>query len=197
MNNTFLETIKILDGEIFHIQYHQKRYEDVLKKFNINEVQDLKSFINPPCVGLYRCRLTYDISSSPQKIEVSYHEYRKKDISTLKIIFNNDIDYPDKSTCRDELDRLYDLKDEADDIIIIKNLLVTDTSIANIAFYTDSGWITPKTPLLRGTTRQRLIDSGELTAVDIKVQDIKKFSKVALLNAMIDFDILESCEFLI
>ena len=197
VNNIFLETIKIVDGEIFNIDYHQKRYESVLEEFGVKNFKDLKSLINPPEYGLYRCRLTYDLSISPHKIEVEFLEYKKRNIKTLKVIFDNDIDYKYKSTCRDNLDKLYNLRDECDDIIIIKNLLVTDTSIANIAFYTDSGWITPKTPLLKGTTRQRLIDEDKLIEVDIKVQDIKKFSKIALLNSMIGFDVLESCEFLI
>ena len=197
MSKIFLETIKIFDSKIFHIEYHQKRYESILKEFGIDDIQDLTSFINPPDYGLYRCRLTYDLSVIPHKIDVTYHEYKKRDISTLKVVFDNDIDYGYKSTCRDDLNKLYDLKDDCDDIIIIKDLLVTDTSVANIAFYTSSGWITPKNPLLKGTTRQRLIDDGKLFEADIKVQDIKQFSKIALLNAMIDFDILESCEFLI
>jgi len=197
MSKIFLETIKILDGEVFHIDYHQKRYKSVLKEFNVDETQVLKSFINPPDFGLYRCRLTYDLSISPHEIKVEYFRYKKRDIKTLKVVFDNDINYKFKSTCRDDLDKLYELRDDCDDIIIIKDLLVTDTTIANIAFYTDIGWITPKKPLLKGSTRQRLIDEGKLLEADIKVQDIKKFSKVALLNAMIDFDILESCEFLI
>jgi 4-amino-4-deoxychorismate lyase len=197
MSREFLETIKILDGEVFNIEYHQKRYEDVLKAHDIELVHDLKSFIEPPSFGLYRCRLTYDLDKDKHDIKTSYHQYKKQDINTLKLVFDNDIAYKHKSTCRDDLDRLYEQKGDADDILIIKNLLVSDTSKANIAFYTNGAWVTPKEPLLKGTTRQRLIDEGKLLEVDIKVQDIRKFSKVALLNAMIDFDILESCEFLI
>jgi len=197
MNKIFLETIKSVDGEALHVEYHQKRYEEVLKEFCIDEVQNLQAFLNPPKYGIYRCRLTYDLSQTPQKIEVEYLEYKKREIKNLKVIFDNDIQYSKKSTCRDDLDKLYDLKDDADDILIIKNLLVSDTSIANIAFYMDGSWLTPKTPLLKGTTRARLLDEGKIIEADIKVQDIKKFSKIALLNAMIDFDILEQHEFLI
>ena len=113
------------------------------------------------------------------------------------MIFNNDIEYSHKSTCRDEIDELFSQRDECDDILIIKDLLVCDTSIANIAFYRDGSWITPKRPLLKGTTRARLIDEGRIVEADIKVQELREFSKVALLNAMIDFDVLERCEFLI
>ena len=194
MNSTFLETIKVVDGEIFNLEYHQKRYESVLKFLGVKEIQNLKNFINPPEWGLYRCRLVYDTDN----IEVTYHEYKKRDITTLKLIFENDIEYAHKSAAREDIDALFGKREEGDDILIIKNLFVTDTSIANIAFQTSSGeWVTPKNPLLKGTTRARLLDEGKIKEADIKVHELRSFSKVALLNAMIDFDILDRCEFLI
>ena len=194
MSSTFLETIKIVDGEIFNLEYHQKRYEGVLEALGIKEIQKLEEFINPPEWGLYRCRLVYDIGN----IEVTFHEYKKRDIATLKLIFENEIEYTHKSTAREDIDTLFEQREEGDDILIIKDLFVTDTSIANIAFYTHEGeWVTPKNPLLKGTTRARLLDEGKLTEADIKVHELRSFSKVALLNAMIEFDILDRCEFLI
>lgn len=194
MNKPFLETIKIVDGKIFNLEYHQKRYESVLETFGTKKIQDLKGFIKPPEWGLYRCRLVYDEND----IEVTFHEYKKRDISTLKLIFENEIEYVHKSTSREDIDVLYEQRGEGDDILIIKELSVTDTSIANIAFQTSTGeWITPKNPLLKGTTRARLLDEGRLIEADIRVHELRSFSKVALLNAMIDFDILERCEFLI
>jgi len=189
----YLETIKSVDGEIFNLSYHQKRYESVLNSLGIEKTENLSDYINPPPFGVYRCRLVYSIDT----ISVSYHEYKKRDISSLKLIFNNDIDYSVKFENRDELNALYAQRGECDDILIIKDLLVCDTSIANIAFYKEGEWITPKKPLLKGTTRARLIDEGRLKEADIMVQDIRSFSKIALLNAMIDFDVLDRCEFLI
>ncbi|MEA2100016.1 MAG: aminotransferase class IV family protein [Campylobacterota bacterium] len=193
MSNSFIETIKAIDGEVYNLEYHQKRYASVLNSLGIDNIQNLSDFLNPPKWGVYRCRLVYD----SQSIEVSYHEYKKRDINLLKVIFENDIDYSLKSTNREKLDSLFDLKGECDDILIIKNLFVTDTTIANIAFYKDGTWVTPKSPLLKGTTRARLLDEGKIVEADIKVQELRGFSQVALLNAMIDFDILENCEFLI
>lgn len=193
MKNSYIETIKAIDGEIFNMSYHQKRYESVLNSFGIEKKEDLIQHLNPPQFGIYRCRLVYTADT----ITVSYHEYKKRDINSLKLVFSNDIDYSVKYANRDELDALYAGRGEGDDILIIKDLLVSDTSIANIAFYRDGEWITPKTPLLKGTTRARLLDEGKIVEADIKVQDIRNFSKIALLNAMIDFDVLERCEFLI
>ena len=189
----YLETIKALDGEIFHLKYHQKRYEEVLKTLGIKEIKNLGEYLNPPKWGLYRCRLVY----SKESIDVTYHEYKKREINSFKLIFDNEIEYSLKSTNREKIDSLFSQKGDADEILIIKNLLITDTSIANIAFFRDGIWFTPKNPLLRGTTRARLIDEGKLIESDIKIQELRSFSQVALLNAMIDFDILERFEFLI
>ena len=193
MMNDFLETIKAVDGELFHMPYHQKRYESVLSSLGFENFENLSEYLEPPKWGVYRCRLVY----SSHAIRVTYHEYKKREINSFKLIFNNDIDYAQKASSREEIDALYEQRDGCDDILIIKNLLVTDTSIANIAFYDSGMWITPKNPLLKGTTRARLIDEGKLFEADIKAQSLRKFSKVALLNAMIDFDVLDRYEFLI
>lgn len=102
MNNTFLETIKAVDGEIFNLSYHQKRYESVLTFFDCSDFEDLQSYLNPPLSGLYRCRLVYDLD----KIEVTYHKYKKRDIKSLKLVYDDSIEYSKKSTSRESLDTL-------------------------------------------------------------------------------------------
>lgn len=194
VSKEFLETIKILDGKIYNLSYHQKRYEDVLKSLGAEEAQRIEDHISPPEFGLYKCRFVY----TKTDINVNYFEYKKREITTIKLVFENEIEYKHKSTNRKALDALFQKREDADEILIIKNLYVTDTSIANIAFYTQEGvWITPKKPLLKGTTRARLLDEGKIFEADIKVNELRKFSKVALLNAMTGFNILQRYEFLI
>ena len=190
MNKIFFETIKIVDGKIYNLVYHQKRYERVLDDFGVKIKQELQSFIKPPENGVYRCRLVYDISKIPHTVDVTYHKYIKRDISSLKIINCNSVDYRYKYTNREELDALFELRGECDDVLIVKNDLVTDTTIANIAFFDGSRWITPRKPLLMGTTRERLLKEGKIFEADVYAKDIKIFTKVTLLNAMIDFDII-------
>ncbi len=190
MNRLFLETIRVVDGEVFNILYHQKRYESVLKKFNIKNPKNLLDYIDPPKNGIYRCRLLYDISKMPHTIDTTYHEYKKRDISSLKLVYDDNIEYSLKSAHRDKLETLYEQRGKCDDVLIVKNSLITDTTIANIAFYDSNRWITPAHPLLKGTTRERLLMEEKIFEADIYVEDLKKFSKVALMNAMIDFDII-------
>ena len=188
IKSSFLETIKSLDGKIYNIDYHQKRYESVLSSLGIFTYKKLSDYLHPPQNGLYRCRLTY----STDAIDVTYHPYKKKEVRSLKIVYDDTIEYAKKSTQRDALDALYELKEDCDDVLIVKNGLITDTSIANTAFFKDGVWYTPSAPLLCGTTRQRLLDSGFLTLKDIRVEELQSYSKIALLNAMIDFDIITS-----
>ncbi len=187
MNNIFLETIKILDGKIFNLSYHQARYEGVLKYFGLGTAQDLSDFITPPQNGLYRCRLIYDTNGF---IETTYHHYQKREINSLKILYDDTIEYAIKYANREKLDALFAQREEGDDVLIVKNGLVTDTTIANIAFFDGKRWITPALPLLRGTTRQRLLDEGKIFEEEIRIQDIERFKQVALMNAMIDFAII-------
>jgi len=187
VNDIFLETIKILDGKIFNLSYHQARYESVLKYFGVDKVQDLGSIITPPQNGLYRCRLVYDIKGS---IDASYHSYQKREINLLKILHDDTIEYSMKYANREKLDALFAQRGNGDDVLIVKNGLATDTTIANIAFFDGKRWLTPVLPLLHGTTRQRLLDEGKIVEEEIHIQDIERFKQVALMNAMIDFAII-------
>ena len=186
MKHSFLETIKAIDGEVQHLLYHQKRYEGVLNSLAIKNVHNLKEILNPPKKGLYRCRVVY----STKDIKVEYIPYIKRQVQKLKLIESNTIEYSKKYADRKELDSLFLQKGEGDEIIIIKNGFVSDTSIANLAFFDGDLWLTPKTPLLEGTTRARLLEKSKIFEKDIRVEDIFSFKKIALMNAMIDFDII-------
>ena len=79
---------------------------------------------------------------------------------------------------------LFALRGEADEVVIIRNGLLTDTSYSNIALFDGRHWVTPRQPLLRGTMRQSLLDAGVLTEQDIKAEDWSSYRRVSLINAM-------------
>ncbi|PHO13864.1 branched-chain amino acid aminotransferase [Malaciobacter marinus] len=185
MNGTinYFETIKCEDYEVFNLSYHNKRIaKTIARNF------DLSEYISPLNEKLLRCKVIYN---SDEIIDIKYFEYRKKEIKNFKIIKNDKIEYSKKYLNRDSLNKLFEQKESCDEIMIFKNSLLTDTSIANIAIFYDNSWITPKKPLLNGTTRQRYINSGFIKEADITLAMLKNAKKIALLNAMIDFDILE------
>lgn len=186
MKKTFFETIRVVDGEIKHLDYHQKRYESVLTSLNIAKAKNLKEYIDPPRFGHYRCRVVYD----EDEIEVEFFEYKKREVKSLKLLYDDEISYSYKSTSREDLDRLFGQRELCDDVLIVKDSLITDTTIANVAFLKDGLWYSPKKPLLRGTTRERLLDEKKLILKDIRVDELGDYSGLALMNAMIDFDII-------
>ena len=183
-----LETIKIEDGEVFNLSYHQARCDESRKAlFNSTDRLDLSSLIQAPSKGLYRCRILYN-----EKIHsIEYIPYSPKEIHTLKIV-SSDLEYDHKYANRDALNKLLQLHTDIDDILIEKHGYLTDTTIANIAFYDGKQWFTPEKPLLKGTIRAKLLDEGFLHTRKIKKEDLKNYTQVALMNAMIGFKILNN-----
>lgn len=179
----FLETMLCTDGEVRHLPYHQLRLNKTLQTFGSSVTYNLKSLITPPPQGIYRCRFLYDASC----FKVEYLSYTPKPVSTLRVIIDNEIDYPFKSTDRSKLDHLYTLRQGCDDILIVRNGYITDTAIANIALYDGIRWLTPENPLLEGTTRARLIEEGFLSPAPLRLEEIRYAQKVGIMNALIGF----------
>ncbi len=183
-----LETIKIEDGEVFNLSYHQARCDESRKAlFHSTDRLDISSLIQAPPKGLYRCRILYD-----EKIHsIEYIPYSPKEIHRLKIV-SSDLEYDHKYANRDALNKLLQTQPGADDILIEKHGYLTDTTIANIAFYDGKQWFTPEKPLLKGTMRAKLLDEGFLHTRKIKKEGISDYTHVALMNAMIGFKILNN-----
>jgi len=182
-----LETIKIENGEINNIKYHQKRFDNSREKlFHTKEKINLDDIIIPPKSRLFRCRIVYDKDIKT----VEYLPYTPKTFKRFKII-QSDIDYSFKYSDRSELDSLKAKYPDFDEVIIEKNGLLSDTTISNIAFFDGHEWITPTSPLLNGTMRAKLIDEGFLKVKDIKANGIKNYTKFALINAMMGFREIE------
>jgi 4-amino-4-deoxychorismate lyase len=148
---------------------------------------NLEEFLNEldfPKKGLYKCRILYDDLSK----EVEFHPYLVKPVQTLRIIEHDRISYEFKYADRKTIDRLCGLRKNCDDILIAKRGLITDSSYSNIVFRKGNDWYTPWAALLKGTQRQKLIDSNKLIQEEIKIKDIRSFDTFKLINAMLEFD---------
>lgn len=181
-----LETIKIAEGEIANLPYHQDRCDQSRQTlFQSTDILNLASVIQPPQTGLYRCRILYG-----EKLHsIEYIPYVQKEINSLKIVPSN-IDYALKYANRDALNTLLQSNKEVDEVIIEKEGYLTDITIANIAFYDGEQWFTPENPLLKGTMRAKLINEGFLQQREIRKEDLNNYTQVALINAMLGFKIL-------
>ena len=187
MNNSdkkYFETIKCDDYSAFNLEYHAKRIAKTIG-LNIN----LSDYIYPPSNKLLKCKLIY---TQDGILDVEYQEYKKREIRSFKIICDDNIEYSKKELDRSSIDNIYSKKANCDEIIIVKNDIVTDTSIANIAVFYKGIWYTSKKYILEGTTRNRYLDNNFLIEKDITLDMLENSDKIALMNAMIDFDIIEN-----
>jgi len=181
-----LETIRIEEGKIANLSYHQDRCDQSRQTlFKSADSLDLASMIQPPQTGLYRCRILY----AEELHSVEYIPYVPKEINSFKIVPAK-IDYGLKYANRDALNVLLEDNKEVDEVIIEKEGYLTDITIANIAFYDGEQWFTPENPLLKGTMRAKLIGEGLLQTREIRKEDLNNYTQVALMNAMLGFKIL-------
>lgn len=182
----FIETIRISNGEICNLSYHDKRLNDTRRHFwkSSPEIQ-LKDHIKPVSeTGVIKVRVEY----GEKGIEnISYTPYVLRRVQSLAILRSDTIEYTYKSTDRDAINQLFEQRGSDDDILIVKQGLLTDTSIANIALFDGDNWYTPRKPLLKGIKRTLLLEKGILHEKELTPKDLPSFSTVRLFNAMIDW----------
>lgn len=183
-----LESIRLQNGNFHRLNYHQQRMDRSVKELSgqrnaVSLMEALKKY-NVPKTGLYKCRVVYS-----DKIEtVEFIPYEIKPVNSLRIVYDQEIKYEHKYQNRDSLNALLSQRQYCDDILIVKNGFVTDSSYSNVIFYDGVNWITPAAPLLRGTMRQFLLDTAEIKAAPVAIQDIPSFKKFRLINSMLAFD---------
>lgn len=177
------ETICCIDGAAQHLAYHQARLDHALQTLGANEKIDLASSINPPEEGMYRCRFVWN----PLNTSIEFIPYTPRSITSLTLIYDDTIEYSLKYSDRQHLNTLFELRGECDDVVIVKNSLLSDTTIANLALKIDGQWYTPESPLLEGTTRARLLDEGFLLTAPLSPSDLANASSIAIMNAMVGF----------
>lgn len=183
----FLESIKLENGEVFNLDLHQQRIERTFVKFTRkNGVFLEKILINLklPETGLFKLRVTYNLKSEHHLEVLPYIFSQPK---TFALIENNTLDYSSKFLDRNIFDEMKQ-STSADEIIIVKNNLVTDASYANLLFLKNDRWFTPRKPLLKGVQRENLLISELIEEDEINLTDLSNFSHFQLINAMRNFN---------
>jgi len=183
-----IETIKCANGQCCNLAFHQSRFNFSRKQlFPKSANISLNSEIKVPefaQTGIFRCRVLY--SSTIEKIE--FLPYKKRTITSLKLVADNTIDYRYKYADRKMLETLFEHRGSCDDILVVKNDCISDSFTANPVFWDGQNWWTPDTPLLPGTQRAKLLDEQKIKVCRISVNDLAKYQKVGLINAMQDLE---------
>jgi len=183
-----IETIRLEKGITQNISWHQDRYEHSFSEcWGMKAPHTLDLLIQCPPelrIGVTRCRISY----SPGMTLVEYEAYQAKSPSSFQLVYSDEIDYRFKFSDRAALDELFKWRKGADDIIIVKKGLITDSYYANLVFTEGKGLYTPDTPLLKGTRRQQYLDHGIISTRQIRTEDLSDFSHFRLINAMISLE---------
>ncbi|GAB3170313.1 hypothetical protein GCM10027291_21870 [Telluribacter humicola] len=145
---------------------------------------DLLSVPDSLSTGTYKCRLTY----GEQVESIEWEPYTPRPIRSLQVVHDVSIDYGHKYRDRQQLNALAEQRGTCDDVLIVQQGLVTDTSYCNVAFYDGEQWLTPSTPLLPGTQRAFLLDQGIIEEAPIRVEELDRYSEVKLFNAMLSWE---------
>ena len=185
MPHQFIETIKLSDARVFHLEYHQERVCNTFLRFFPNQkvllLSDIIEKVTLPTQGKHKIRIVY--GSERPSVEVLPYQIRP--IATIKSVEADFLDYSYKFLDRTFLNTL---KESAgtDEVIFVKNGKITDSSYANIIFFDGRQWVTPSTYLLNGTCRQRLLKEGKIKEAPIHYTDIHQFEQIGFINAMLD-----------
>jgi len=182
----FFETIRISNGIAQNVDYHQRRMDNTIRlKLGSSNLPELTEIISVPesfTQGIVKCKIEY----TSQDYHMSFDHYNPRTIKSLKLVYCNSINYAHKYCDRQLLNDLFEKRANCDDILIVKNGRISDTSFSNIALFDGYTWYTPDSPLLPGTARARMIDSGVLKEMKISDHDLHDFQSFELINSMLD-----------
>ncbi len=187
----FIESIQLKDGDFKRLIFHQARIDYVFEKFFSGHPSiHLASLFNEivyPSVGLIKCRIIFDKDYH----EVDFQQYKIREIRSLKIVETDMESMPYKSENRKKLIDAFEKRGNCDDVLLVKNGLLTDTSYTNVALYDGTNWMTPRKPLIYGVNRAELLEKNIILEKDILLNELGNYKKIRLFNAMIEFGEIE------
>ncbi len=177
----FFESICWSNGKYHNLPGHQDRMNRTMVHFYGKKAPELKTLL-PNFSDSPKRKIRVIYSNSVEQVEHELYELRR--IERLRLVHDDMIDYSFKFTDRTSIDKHE--KDEKEEILFIRDGLITDSTYANIALWNGQKWVTPSTPLLKGVRRESLLAAGRVFAEPVHVKDLPGYSKIALINAMID-----------
>ncbi len=182
----FVETICLIDGEPRLLRYHNRRLNHTRKMiFGSTDFIDLADYIPKETQkGKQKLRVLYDETILSVKVS-DYQINELQEISAVTI--DPTFSYTYKSSDRNYFAQLLE-EQNAQDLVLIQNNLITDTTFCNLIFSDGTRWLTPAQPLLEGCMRQNLIENHGVLPAIIRTEDLDKLISFKRINAMRSFE---------
>lgn len=183
----FIETILAEFGIPQNLFFHQARLNKTIAHFNGVPGIDIEQALKGVTIGTApktKVRLSYNEEGI---LEIAQEAYTKKEINSIRLVDIGNREYDFKYADRKWI---YTLLAEAgtDEIIMVKNGLITDSSIANLAFFDGEHWFTPSSPLLKGTRRAALLEQQTIKPISIQAASLQDFISFKCVNAMMGWE---------
>ena len=189
----FIESICCVNKQLRNLEFHQARFDrtrnDNFTEINPILLEEIIKFPTDLTDEKYKVRIVYD-----REIQsVEFLPYQMKSINSIQLFeIDPKINYTYKYSDRSFLDEF--LKEaQTDDLILVKSNYITDCTYSNLVFFDGENWFTPRSVLLKGTMREALLQSNQISERNIKVSDLANFKSFKRINAMMNLE--ESEEF--
>lgn len=189
----FIESICCINKQLRNLEFHQARFDrtrnDNFTEINPILLEEIIKFPTDLTDEKYKVRIVYD-----REIQsVEFLPYQMKSINSIQLFeIDPKINYTYKYLDRWFFDE-YLKESKTDDLVLVKSNYITDCIYSNIVFFDGSQWITPRSVLLKGTMREALLQSNQISERNIKVSDLANFKSFKRINAMMNLE--ESEEF--
>jgi 4-amino-4-deoxychorismate lyase len=184
----FIESVCVRNGRVERAEYHLRRIERSLRdhcgKGGVDLFWPWFEGVKFPQKGVFKWRFEYGVKGI---IRSELIPYERVPITTLRMVAGDHLSYDYKYADRSGIEALFAQRSGADDILIVKNGYLSDTSYANVVLWNGRDWHTPLQPLLKGTRRASLLDSGAITESNIAADRVWEYKRLRLINAMLPF----------
>lgn len=180
----FFETIRMENGIVCAPERHRERMQQTCNETwgDFRHDAILKNLQVPEAyrTGIVKLNVFYNQTL----FETKFSPYVPQEIKSIRLVDAPDeLNYHLKYTDRSLMNKLVQLSG-ADEIIMVRNGMITDTSKANIVFEKEGAFFTPNTFLLNGTMRQHLLNTQQVKEAQISLENMAQYEAMYFVNAM-------------
>lgn len=204
-STSFIETFMLRGGELIAGKLHRERMLRTLRKqgaetsstflqslLSTSPWQEVEAYLTEQQIlpaTTYRLTLEYSLAGLSA---IRLVPYCKRTIRALRPLpLPDGFDYSYKYADRSFFEQMKaELADDEEPLFVRPDGTITDTSFTNVLIETESGYLTPARPLLKGTQREGLLRAGLIAeADDLTLSTLRSKAKaILLINALLPLE---------
>ena len=202
---SFIETFMLRGGELIAGELHRERMLRTLREqgadtgstflqslLSSSPWREVEAYLAGQQIlpaTTYRLTLEYSLTGLSA---IRLVPYCKRTIRALRpILLPDGFEYSYKYTDRSFFDRMKaELASEEEPLFVRPDGTITDTSFTNVLIETESDYLTPTRPLLKGSQREGLLRAGLIAeADDLTLSTLRaKAKSILLINALLPLE---------